>query len=122
MNETEILLYFSLLAFTIAVISRVLRDAAEMVAPTLSKQTELSRAQLIWENFALKILPCLIGLIIGWKIKAYPYPEGVVSSTFARICYGFVAGACSQWAYQLGKAVIYQRWNIEVPKEDQAQK
>ena len=116
-DPTSFITNFTFFAFGILALCYVVRVGAETVAKTLSKTTAPSTAQMIWENFVLKTLPILTGGGLGWIVSSFPYPASMGTSAVARIFYGSMAGFCSGWMYQVGKAVIYSKWNVPLPAE-----
>lgn len=109
--------YFLLYSVGIIVICATIRTVVEMIFPTLSKKTELSKAQMVWENFALRLLPILVGVVSGIVVTSFPYPEAIAQEVGGRVYYGAVAAFCTQWTYPLMRSVLYKRWNIPEPEK-----
>jgi len=101
-----------ILTFCILALCSLVRWFVEAVAPSLSKSTPTTIGQRIWELFILKSLPIVIGGLLCGLVKDFPYPEAMTSVT-ARVIYGVFCGFTSQWTYDIGRAVIYKKWNTD---------
>lgn len=58
-----------------------------------------------WKNLVLPIFPLVMGCLMGWGLKMYPYPDGL-NGTSAHILFGLVAGMFSGLAYRVIKSLL----------------
>jgi hypothetical protein len=62
----------------------------------------------LWNKVMLPILPVIIGAIWATHLRAFPYPDNMVSRP-DRLIFGLVAGLLSGLIYRVVKAVLYQK-------------
>jgi len=61
----------------------------------------------IWTSLVLPTFPLVLGLLFGWLVSGYPYPQGV-DHVSARIAVGVVAGMLSGSVYRIIKELLYK--------------
>lgn len=76
----------------------VLRLTVEFFIP-------VAKTAKIWTSFLLLILPVIIGGLLGWGFKVYPYATGLTSSG-DHIAYGSVAGLLSTLLFKVIKELL----------------
>jgi len=74
-----------------------------------------------WNEFAMHLLPLLLGGTTAALVKSIPYPAGV-SSTASRVIFGIVAGAFSGFVYFLVKKIANKKLteagiDVQIPDE-----
>jgi hypothetical protein len=60
----------------------------------------------IWRELILPITPVLFGGLAAYLAKQYPYPAGLVNSSYGRISFGLVAGLLSGLVYRVVVALL----------------
>lgn len=105
------------LIVVLAVMTLLVRRLMESVWPTLSGKTPLSRAQRVWEMFALPALPALLGTLFGLLVSPtrYPYPAVATVTTLSRVLYGFTLGWFSSGGYRGISALLQKKWSVSLP-------
>lgn len=93
-------------------VSLVLRRAFEQFFKSLTRKK-------IWNEFLLPILPIIIGMIVAFFAKQYPYPAPFNTSLSARLFFGFVSGGASGYIYRIIKAFLVTK-EAELNKNTQA--
>lgn len=58
-----------------------------------------------WNNLVLPIFPLFLGCMMGWLMKVYPYPVGLVGNG-THILFGLVAGMFSGLVYRVLKSLL----------------
>lgn len=105
------------LIVVLAVLTLLIRRLAEAIWPTLSTATVLSRAERVWETFALPATPAILGMLFCAIVppRMYPYPTVAVVTPLSRILYGFSLGWFSSGGYRGISAILKKKWNINLP-------
>lgn len=105
------------LVVVLAVLTLLVRKLAEALWPTLGIGTPLSRAQRVWEQFALPAIPALLGTVFCATVapEYYPYPAVASVTWLSRVLYGFTLGWFSSGGYRGISAVLKKKWNIALP-------
>lgn len=93
----------ALFSVGIFILTFIVRRMVEGLFPTLSKHTPPSRAQQIWEETILRILPPLLGLGLSFVMSDMMHPE---MSAKSRVWFGMVCGFFSTYAYMIVKSVL----------------
>lgn len=65
-----------------------------------------NRNSRVWRELILPILPVIFGGFAGYLAKMYPYPMGLVNSSYGRISFGLVAGLLSGLIYRVIFAIL----------------
>ena len=106
------------LIVVLAVVTMLIRRLVEAIWPTLSATTPLSRAQKIWEQLCLPVIPALLGLLFCSLVPPsfYPYPAVATATRLSLSFYGFTLGWFSSGGYRYITSVLKQRWNIDAPQ------
>lgn len=102
-NALSALLSWQFLLFALGMfaITWFIRTVVEYIFPKIIGAT-------LWEKLVLPAMPSIFGGIIAYFAKAYPYPDGLVS-TSARLMFGCVAGMFSGLVYQVVKGMLKDR-------------
>jgi hypothetical protein len=102
--------------FTIGifVVSLLVRRLLEAILPTLRKDTPLTKAQLVWENFFLPSIPVFTGVALALIIRSFPYPK-LLESIGSKILFGAVCGFFSSWSYRIVRSLVGKKYSIELP-------
>jgi hypothetical protein len=105
------------LIIVLAVLTLLVRKLVEALWPTLGTKTPLSRAQRVWEQFALPAIPAVMGTIFCAVIAPtyYPYPAVASVTWLSRVLYGFSLGWFSSGGYRGISAVLKKKWNVSLP-------
>jgi len=113
----EDILNWRTLVFTLAVFifSLFLRRTLEALFPSLSPKTPLTRAQRVWEEVVLPSTPVLMGIILAVVVKSWLFPPSIVTPG-SRAVYGAVCGFFSTWGYRIIKAVVSQKFAVDLDK------
>lgn len=104
------LVFFCLAVFAV---THSLRKAVEALLPAIRKDTPLTRAQKIWEEFLLPSLPIIVGIALGVLVKSWPWPTGI-STGGARAIAGCVAGFVSTWVYRILKSFLTKQYKVDL--------
>ena len=119
MNKLEDIFTLSTacLIVVLAVLTLLIRRLVEALYPTLSVKTPASRAQRVWEMFALPALPATLGTLFGMIVPPvlYPYPSVAAVTSLSRIFYGFTLGWFSSGGYRFIVALVKQKWGVTLP-------
>lgn len=102
---------FSLAVF---IFSFLLRRSAEVAFPTLRHDTPVSMAERIWNELVLPSLPVLVGAGLGFGLQSWPYPAALASRG-THVLFGVVCGFFSSYAYRVVKALITQKFSVDLP-------
>jgi hypothetical protein len=105
------------LIIVLAAVTMLLRKLVEAWYPTLSKTTALSRAQRVWEQFALPAIPAVLGTLFAAFVspQRYPYPAVASVTWLSRVLYGFSLGWFSSGGYRGISAMLKKKWNVGLP-------
>lgn len=103
----------ALFSVGIFILTFIVRRMVEGVAPTLSKKTAPSRAQQVWEETILRILPPLLGMGLSLVMSDLMHPE--MTKTSSRIWFGMVSGFFSTYAYMIVKVILKKTFSIKEP-------
>jgi hypothetical protein len=57
----------------------------------------------VWNEWVLPAAPIVVGAIIAFLVKDYPYPEEFAASGSGRAFFGLIAGFCSSSVYRFAK-------------------
>lgn len=111
----QILLSFPFVIFClgIAAVVFVFRTFIEYLM-TVSKL--VAKEYKFWNDFFLPVSPVVIGSIIGFYFKSYPYPNGLTTDG-DRIMFGLVAGLFSTLTYRVVKALLFQKIQEVLPTD-----
>ena len=89
---------FVMFSLFVAAIMYVLRTIVEYAIPK-------AKTAKLWNSLLLMILPVIIGGLMGWLLKAYPYATGL-TSIGDHIGYGSVAGLLSTIVFKVVKELL----------------
>ena len=105
------------LSVMLAGMTLLIRRLMEALFPTLGTTTPISRAQRVWEQFALPAIPALLGTFFGIVVSptAYPYPAVAVVTPLSSVLYGFTLGWFSSGGYRVIVALVKKKWNVVLP-------
>lgn len=59
-----------------------------------------------WSDLILPAAPVILGGVVAFFVKQYPYPEVVAGSDLARVSFGLVAGFSSAYVYRAFKVLL----------------
>lgn len=79
------------------------------------KQTKL------WRSLFVPAGPVGTGMLFGWMVTSYPYPEQFATSDWARIGYGLIAGILSMHAYRFLKEWFKDKYKSLKKKDEPSQ-
>ena len=110
----ESLITFPVLFFSLAVFlaTYFTRKIIEALLPSIRKDTPLTKAQKIWEEFLLPALPVLVGIALGVLVTSWPWPPGIVKPG-ARAIAGAVCGLLSTLAYRMLWSFVTKKYVID---------
>lgn len=102
------------LIVVLAAMTLLIRRLVEALNPGLSTKTPMTRAQRVWELFALPAIPAFLGTMFGLIITPvlYPYPSVAAVTTVSRVLYGFTLGWFSSGGYRVVVSLLKQKWNF----------
>lgn len=105
----QTLLSWQLMLFGLAIVSVmfIFRNIVEYF-------TKVNKISKIWNDLALPSLPPILGVLGGWALKTFPYPNDLTTRS-GRIVFGLVAGLMSSLLYRIVKAMIIQKAQAVVP-------
>ena len=111
----ESLITVNLVFFCLAVFAatHTVRKVIEALLPTIRKDTPLTRAQKVWEEFLLPSLPILVGIGLAVLVKSWPWPPGIVTAS-SRAIAGGVAGFISTWVYRMLKSFLTKKYEVDL--------
>lgn len=111
----EDILTWQTLVFTLAIFifSLLIRRMLEAAFPTLTDATPMNFSQRFWEEVLLPSLPVLVGALFALLVKNWPYPKAMIP-TGPRVIYGVVCGFFSTWAYRVLKAILTQKFSVDL--------
>jgi hypothetical protein len=98
-------------SFIIAIIVLILRKTVESIIKKLSfviPDKLENHIIFIWRECILRGLPLLLGGLLAYLLKDYPFPEEFVSSDSARTFVGIIAGLASSKIYGFVKKALDQ--------------
>ena len=101
---------FIIFALAIAALIFVIRQSAEYFLVKL-------KIKKIWNNLFLPILPVVIGGLLGFSLKRYPYPNGL-TTVDGRIIFGLVAGLMSGLLYRVIKSLLFSKITVGPTEEN----
>ena len=106
-----------LLSLSVYITVFTFRRLVESIWPSLSRQPPITRANRIWEEFVLPVLPAYIGALFCLVVSPllFQYPEVAATSRVSRALYGLCVGWFSAWSYRIVKALIQAKWNVPFP-------
>lgn len=94
---------FVFLCIAIAGVTEVLRRIGEYFLDKPSVPME--KTSKFWQGLMLPLAPVANGVIFGFFVKTYPYPE-TWHEGGARVVFGLVAGLMSGLVYRVAKAML----------------
>ena len=101
---------FIVFALAIAALIFVIRQSVEYFIVKL-------KIKKIWNNLFLPILPVIVGGLLGFLLKTYPYPNGVTTIE-GRTIFGLVAGLMSGLLYRVIKSLLFSKITVEPAEEN----
>lgn len=96
---------FVIFSMAIAAVMFVFRTLAEYA---ISNWKPAAKESKLWNDLLLPILPVVLGPTAAVLIKAFPYPDGLVTGS-SRFIFGLVAGLLSTLLYRVFKALLLQK-------------
>ncbi len=108
MDPLSMFLSWQFLLFCVAAfgITSVIRTVVEYIIKRVLKESGL------WRDMILPILPVIVGGLMGWILKSFPYPESLANKDF-RVVFGISAGLLCTLVYRVIVALI----NKKAPEE-----
>lgn len=101
---------FLIFCLGLAAITFVVRRLLEFVMDRPS--IPLDKNSIWWRDRALPLLPIILGGIIAFFAKMYPFPEMIGQSAVGRVFFGLVGGLFSSFAFN------YIKRYLNPPKQD----
>lgn len=102
-------LVFFVFAFGINIVVIALRTGFEAIFKKLKfiKSVKLKNTFYdLWNELILPIAPIVIGALLAYFIKDYPYPAEFAVSSSGRIFFGLIAGFFSSSVYKFAKFYV----------------
>lgn len=87
-----------ILGLVVASIRKVVESSAKRIDRALSDKYE-PFVHWLWREFVLPALPIVLGALVAYYIKDYPFPEPFKDSNSARVFVGGIAGLVSSFMY-----------------------
>lgn len=117
----QMLLSWQFIVFGLAVAALifVIRQFIEYGLLNWFKINSKAKKMKLWHDLFLPILPVVLGGLLGFIFKTYPYPNGL-STNGGRVIFGLVAGLMSGLLYRVIKSLLFQKITVE-PIEDNKQ-
>lgn len=114
----EAILTWQFAVFTIGVFvfSLFARRVTEALFPTIRRDTPLTLAQRVWEKVLLPSIPVLVGIGLAVLVKSWPWPPSVATPG-PRALVGAVSGFFSTWAYRVVKAIVKEKFKVDLDAE-----
>ena len=103
-------------ALAVFILTHFLRKMLEALFPSIRKDTPLTTWQRVWDLVLLPSLPVFVGVLLGVLVKTWPWPPGIATPG-ARALLGAVVGFFSTWFYRILKAVIQERFKVDLDAE-----
>lgn len=107
---------FILFCLGIAAITSVLRKGIEFFVLDNPKMPG-TRTSKFWLNFVLPVSPVVMGPVLSYFAKQYPYPE-TLGNIDGRIAFGLVAGLFSGLAYRVLKSFMASKFGVVIDESD----
>jgi len=98
-------LFFCLAIGAVVFVIRIIVEYAMENWWPLKQWRSANKDSKIWRSLILPILPVGLGLAAGVIAKAYPYPDGIIS-TSGRMAFGLVGGFTSSLVVRLYTAFL----------------
>jgi hypothetical protein len=98
-------------SFVIAIIVLIFRNIIETIIKKMSfiiPDKLENHIVFFWREWVLRGLPLIVGGLLAYLLKDYPFPEEFASSDSARTFVGIIAGLASSKIYGFAKKAIEQ--------------
>lgn len=106
---------FILFALSIAALTFVVRSVVEYCLDNPKIPTgSVTKQSKLWTELLLPILPVVSGAVIGFFATAYPFPDGLTTSS-GRVAFGLVAGLLSGLLYRVIKGTLISKISGTTP-------
>lgn len=113
-------LVFFIFAFGINIIVITIRTIIETILKKINLVIPQKIGNIIkdiWNEFILPYIPVVIGGLVAYYIKDYPYPSEFATSISGRVFFGLIAGFFSASVYRVSKFYIKKYVPTEIEKK-----
>jgi hypothetical protein len=104
---TSVFIFSLVIAIMVLILRRIVETIIKKISFIIPDKLE-NHIIFFWREWILRGLPLLVGGLLAYLLKDYPFPEEFVSSDSARTFVGIIAGLASSKIYGFAKKSIDQ--------------